>query len=83
MAIFIDNIHDLLEDIDEYKRMFPDTYTDFDTIRQRLSKEEFGPPGMTLGIEVSSEWQEKCYGFELDRQTPQNAFFQYVGIWKC
>lgn len=83
MAVFIDNIHDLLEDIDKYQRMFPDTYTNLDGIQERLEREEFSPPGMILGIEVSSEWQEKCYGFELDRQCPPNTIFRYVGIWKC
>lgn len=83
MAIFIDNIHDLLEDIKEYKTMFPNTYTSYDEIRRRLEKEEFGPPGLTLGIEVSSEWPDKCYGFEIDKQGPQNVIFLYVGIWKC
>lgn len=82
MAIFIDNSHDLLERIDEYKQMFPDTYTDFEAIRSRLEKEELCSPGHVFGIEVSSEWPDKCYGFELDRQTPQHAFFRYVGIWK-
>lgn len=83
MAIIIDKLHDLLGDIEKYRKMFPDTFTGIDNIRERLKREELGPPGRTLGIKVSSKLQEECYGFELDRQCPPNTIFKYVGIWKC
>ena len=80
--IFSNNVHDLLERIEEYKKMFPNTYTTFEQIKQSLEKHEEGPNGGTFGIEVSSEWEDRCYGFEVDRMDSRNTYFQFLGMWK-
>lgn len=80
--ILIDNIHDLLEDIENYKSMFPDSYTSIQQIKKELEDKGDTPVGTVFGISVSEEWQDKCYGFETDRVTPSYTLFKYVGIWK-
>ena len=81
--VFIDNIHDLLEDIERYKQMFPASHTSFEQINEQLEAKDGEPVGSTFGISVADDWEDKCYGFESDKVTPQNTIFRYVGIWKC
>ena len=81
--IFIDGIHDLLEDIEYYKKMFPNSYTCYEQIKEDLEDKDGTPVGYTFGVSVSEEWQERCYGFETDRVTPENTSFKYLGLWKC
>lgn len=38
--------------------------------------------GAVFGVEVASDWNDKCYGFEIDKVTSDNTYVQYVGIWK-
>ena len=80
--IIIENYQDLLIRIEEYKRMFPNSYTTVEEIKKQLASDEFRPVGEVFGISVSSEWSDKCYGFEVDRQTPTTCFYRYLGIWK-
>ena len=82
MVIIINNVHDLMDRIEEYRRMFPKTYTTFEEIKNCLEKNAEGPCGGVFGIEVSSEWEDRCYGFEVDRVTPKCTYFQFLGMWK-
>lgn len=82
MNILIDNCIDLAEHIEEYKRLFPDSYTDMKIIEKRLKERENEPCGCVFGIEVSTEWQDKCFGFEIDKVTPTTVYFRYMGVWK-
>lgn len=79
---YIDNCHDLLEDIEKYKKFFPQTYTTIDGIKDVLKQRVNDPVGFVFGIDVSTEWQGKCFGFEVDKVTPETTFFKYLGIWK-
>lgn len=80
--IFIDRIHDLLEDIDRYKRQFPETHLSYEDIKEALKKRENDPVGAVFGINVATDWEDKCYGFEVDRVTPDSTIFLYSGTWK-
>lgn len=82
MNIMIDNCIDLAERIAEYKAKFPDTHTDMRTIEKHLQERENDPCGGVFGIEVASDWQDKCFGFEVDRVTPTTIFFRFLGVWK-
>lgn len=80
--IFIDNCQDLLIDIEEYKKKFPETHMSYYDIKKNLEERFNDPVGSVFGIEVAKDWLDKCYGFEVDRVTPENTIFRYVGIWK-
>lgn len=80
--IFIIHAYDLNERIEEYKEMFPDSYTDFDAVKDVLRKHMDDPVGQVFGISVASDWQDKCFGFEVEKQTPKATHFIYLGIWK-
>lgn len=80
--MFIVHCHDLNQDIERYKEMFPDSYTSYDSVKERLQTRMDDPVGAKFGIEVSSEWQDKCFGFEVDKQTPRTTHFVYLGTWK-
>ena len=80
--IFIDGIHDLLEDIEKYKMQFPETHLPYEKVKQALEKRENDPVGSVFGINVATDWEDKCYGFEVDRVRPDATIFLYCGTWK-
>lgn len=80
--IYIEHYIDLLERIDEQKKKCPIGYTDIDTIRRRLEKEEFSPVGHKFGISVSRCSADESYGFEIDKQTPTNTYILFLGVWQ-
>ena len=77
----IDNIKDLIQDISVYEAMFPDSYTNYDSIRQTLDGLE-DKQNSVFGIQVSSEWTERCYEFE-KKEVLGVSFFRYLGLSKC
>ena len=80
--IFIDRIHDLLEDIERYTIQIPETHLSYGDIKKALEKRENDPVGVVFGINVATDWKDKCYGFEVDRVTPDSTIFLYSGTWK-
>lgn len=82
IKVIIENEHDLYERVQEYKQMFPETYTTPEQIREGLKRRVNEPKGLIFGISVSSEWKEKCYGIEVEQVTPETTTFRYLGIWK-
>lgn len=78
----IDNIIDLAEAVKDYKGMFPDTYTTMEQIKALLAEKEYEPMGCVFGVSVSSEWPDKCYGFEIDKIKGEITYVRYLGIWK-
>ncbi len=67
----------------EYKEKFPNSYTSMDEIEKTLRERQYDPVGQVFGISVSAEWLDRCFGFEVDKVTPDSVYFQYLGIWKC
>ena len=82
MKFFVDRIMDLLEDVEGYKIQFPSSFTSIRDIEKSLKERVNDPVGSMFGIQVSDEWEDKCYGFEVDKVTPTHTVFRYVGIWK-
>lgn len=82
MEVFVDRIMDLLEDVEKYKIQFPSSFTSIRDIEASLKERVNDPVGRMFGIRVSDEWEDKCYGFEVDKVTPTCTVFRYVGIWK-
>lgn len=80
--IIIEKFQDLLEDIERYKQQFPKTHLPYKEIKEALEKRENDPVGSMFGINVATDWEDKCYGFEIDRVTPQATHILYVGVWK-
>ncbi len=76
---YIDNLSELLNHIEEYKKMFPSTYTSLDTIKSNLKSYEVDG---ICGISVSLAYPDKCYGFKAVRITPEMVVWNYEGIWK-
>jgi len=80
--VFINNYTDLHNDMRFYQEQFPSTHTTFSSIKAIVNRHDGDPLGATFGVEVASDWTDKCYGFEIDKVTSDNTYVQYVGIWK-
>ena len=80
--LFVNNLANLMEDIERYKQQFPGSYTSYSEIRKALEKREDDPMGSTFGISIAGEWQDRCYGFEVDKVNATQTFFRYLGTWK-
>lgn len=76
------NEQQLRQDIETYKSMFPSSYTTFEKLLDYLKADySDGASGGVIGFEVSSEWDNKCYGFEYKGNQP-DITYEYVGIVK-
>lgn len=80
--VFINNYMDLQNDMRFYKQEFPSTHTTYRSIKTVVDRHDGDPVGAVFGVEVASDWNEKCYGFEIDKVSSENTYVQYVGIWK-
>ncbi len=73
--------NEFVQDAGCYKAMFPQTYTSIDNVKSALQKDYDTTGGGILGIQVSPEWEDKCYGFEFVTDNPVITF-EYLGIMK-
>ena len=80
--VFINNYMDLQNDMHFYQEEFPSTHTTYNSIKTIVNRHDEDPVGAVFGVEVANDWNEKCYGFEIDKVTSENTYVQYVGIWK-
>lgn len=80
--VFINNYMDLQNDMHFYQEKFPSTHTTYNSIKTIVNGHDGDHVGAVFGVEVASDWNEKCYGFEIDKVTSENTYVQYVGIWK-
>lgn len=80
--VFINYYMDLQNDMRFYQEKFPSTHTTYNSIKTIVDRHDGDPVGTVFGVEVASDWNEKCYGFEIDKVTSENTYVQYVGIWK-
>ena len=80
--VFINNYMDLQNDMRLYQEKFPSTHTTYNSIKTIVNRHDEAPVGAVFGVEVANDWNEKCYGFEIDKVTSENTYVQYVGIWK-
>lgn len=80
--VFVNNSATLFEDIERFKQQFSGSYTSWDDIKKALDERENDPVGSIFGYSVSSEWLDKCYGFEIDKVDVKNTYIRYIGIWK-
>ena len=83
MKVYIQNLYELAERIEEYITMFPKTHTTIENIQNGLLKEYERTNGNTglFGLQVSPEWESRCYGFEFVSHKP--ITFRFVGMFKC
>lgn len=65
-----------------YKQQFPDTFVPYAKIKELLQERVNDPVGSIFGLSVATDWEDKCYGFEVDRVTPKATVFIYCGTWK-
>lgn len=79
---YFDRTTDLLTDLQVYKNDFPDTFTKLEEVKEICSNHENDPVGSVFGVQVASDWQDRCYGFEIDRVIGETTIIRYVGIWK-
>lgn len=80
--VIINNGMDLHNDMQFYKKKFSETYTTENDIKSIVYAHENDPVGSVFGIQVASDFEDKCYGFEIDKVDAKRTFVQYVGIWK-
>ena len=83
MKVKVVGIKDLLDRIAEYSVMFPKTYTNLGGIRQSLltDYEKHGGTTGLFGIQVSPEWEDKCYGFQYVGNGNE-IVYKFVGMCK-
>ena len=84
MKVKIIGIKALRERIAEYRAMFPKTYTKLGDIKQSLltDYEKRGGTTELFGIQISPEWEDKCYGFQCVGNGKEFVLYKYFGIWK-
>ena len=80
--IIVERFQDLLEDMETYKKMFPDTHVPYNRLKEMLEEHYNDPVGSIFGIQVATTWEDKCYGFEIDRVSPKATHILYAGVWK-
>ena len=79
----IKNYKNLKMNIAYYRAMFPETYTTLEEIVAALNKDYRETGGVSdFGISVSSEWEDKCYGFSFNGDNPYPSY-TFTGIVKC
>lgn len=76
------NCNRLKNDIEYYKKMFPDTYIGFDELIGSVKKEMTGC-NIVAGFSVSPEWEDKCYMFESKVNVNGTTEIEYIGIGKA
>lgn len=82
LTVNIINEDDLKTSIEEYKSMFPKSYTNFEKLKSKLiSMYDNDNESSVFGIEVSPEWEDKCYGFKYVTNTPELTY-EFIGIMK-
>ena len=64
-----------------YQSRFPTTHTLLKSVHATLLCESNAQCG-TFGIQVSSEWEDKCYTFKPVSSTPNEITYEYLGICK-
>lgn len=79
----IKNYRDFKTYLEYYKAKFPETYTTEGEIIKILNQDYRVTGGSGLfGIQVSSEWEDRCYGFEFAGDNPYPKY-KFVGMTKC
>lgn len=83
MKVYIQNLKELAERIEEYITMFPKSATTIENIQDCILNDYNRNNGTTglFGIQVSQEWEDKCYGFEFVSHTP--ITYRFIGMIKC
>lgn len=64
-----------------YQSRFPTTHTLLKTVHDTLLDESNAQGGI-FGIQVSSEWEDKCYTFKPVSSTQDAITYEYLGICK-
>lgn len=72
---------DFHRDFFYYQSMFPTTHTLLKSVQETLL-DESNAQGDIFGIQVSSEWEDKCYTFKHVSSTPNEITYEYLGICK-
>lgn len=76
--------NDFREDYAYYQSKHPTTHTSIESIESELIEEEEhnAHTGM-FGIQVSSDNEDRCYCFEHLTSTPNEVFYEYLGLGKA
>lgn len=82
MLTIIQRFQDLVKDMEAYKQQFPDTFVPYAKIKESLQERVNDPVGSIFGLTVATDWEDECYGFEVDMVTPKATVFRYCGTWK-
>lgn len=82
--VHINDYDKLIECIEEYKKMFPKTYIKIEEIKNALQRDfDTVGNGGIFGIEVSPEWEDRCYGFQFLTTDPNGeTVYQFIGMTK-
>lgn len=72
---------DFYRDFFYYQSRFPTTHTLLKNVHETLLDESNAQGGI-FGIQVSYEWEDKCYTFKPVSSTPNEITYEYLGIGK-
>jgi hypothetical protein len=82
MKVKIVGLKDLMDRITEYGVMFPKTYTTLGGVRNSLlaDYERHGGTTALFGVQVSPEWEDRCYGFQYIGNGHE-IVYKFVGMY--
>ena len=79
----ITNYRDFKISLEYYKAKYPESYTTEEEIVKTLNSDYRGTGGSDLlGISVSSDNENRCYGFRFVTDNPYPVY-EYTGLTKC
>jgi len=73
--------------ISDYRKLYPNTYTNLDVIKSVLlkglqSRMKSGDVSRDYSVKVCSDWDDKVYTFLLDGERNGITYFKFDGIFK-
>ena len=74
-------IRELTRDIDYYAKMFPNDHNTLQEVIDAARRAALEGGGV-FGLQVSNEWEDKCYCFNIISNTTELVEIQYIGIGK-
>lgn len=89
--VVISNENELIAQVNDYRTRYPHTYTDLDTIRERIAEifkktdhedSDHDGLGNNYQIEVCSDWQDKVFCFKDIDATDDVITVEFTGIVK-
>lgn len=78
----IHRIGELTKDVDYYAKMFPNDHNTLQEVIDAARRTALEGGG-EFGLQVSNEWEDKCYCFDVLSNNTELLEIEYLGIGKA